>query len=117
MSRKKQTHAAAARSAKIIRLPHADFGFEAYDFEDGELSDRYDRDRTLVVILEAILRMDAATLKQKAESTAMIGDRSIADWCGPLIHDLKAVGEGLEGLSMLFACAAARLEVIKARLV
>jgi hypothetical protein len=103
------------KTAQVNRLPHDNFSFEAYDFQRSELSERYDRDRVLVVILEGILRMDAENLKRKANHLPGVLGRSSV--CDDLIHDLKAASEGFEGLSMLFECAAARLTVINAKLV
>jgi hypothetical protein len=34
-----------------------------------------------------------------------------------LIHDLKAAADGFEAVSMLFTCAAARVEVVQTELV
>jgi hypothetical protein len=102
------------KTAEIIRLPHDDFSFEAYELQDSELSDRYDRDRDLVVIVEGILRTNTDALKQKVNflPTALEGV-SIGD----LIHDLESASEGFDGLGKLFACAAARLSVVNAKLV
>src|SRR3977135_252808 len=113
MSRRK---AATSKTAKIIRLPHDDFSFEAYEFQDSELSDRYDRDRVLVVILEGILRMNAATLKQKVNLLPTVLELEGVS-IGDLIHDLEAASEGFDGLGKLFSCAAARLSVVNAKLV
>jgi hypothetical protein len=102
------------KTAKVIPFPHDDFRFEAYDFQESQISQRYDRDRDLVVILEGILRMDAEALKQKVNClpTKIEGFN-----VGDLICDLKAASEGFEGLSKLFECAAARLTVVNAKLV
>jgi hypothetical protein len=102
------------KTAKVIPFPHDDFSFGAYDFQESQISERYDRDRKLVVILEAILRMDDAALKQKVRCLpTKIEGFDLRD----LIFDLKAASEGFEGLSKLFECAAARLTVVNAKLV
>jgi hypothetical protein len=103
------------KTAEVVPFPHDDFSFEAYDFQESAISERYDRDRDLVVILEGILGRDAAALKQKVVNCmpTEIEGFNIDD----LIHDLKAASEGFEGLSKLFECAAARLTVVNAKLV
>jgi hypothetical protein len=100
--------------AEIIRLPHDDFSFQAYHFQDSELCDRYDRDRVLVVILEGLLRMDADALKQKVDRLPTVLEGVSIN---ALIHDLEAASEGFDGLGKLFSCAAARLSVVNAKLV
>jgi len=48
----KKEKAAPATTAQIIKLPHPDFNFEPYEFEGGSVLASYDRDRTLVEIVD-----------------------------------------------------------------
>jgi hypothetical protein len=102
------------RSAQIIRLPHEDFSFKAYDFPRSWLSERHDADRVMVTIVESILRMDAKALKRKVH---LIPNAIEGPTVNDLIHDIKVVAGSFEGLAELFMCAAARLTVIDAKLV
>jgi hypothetical protein len=110
----KRAKRSPAKTAQIIRFPHDDFNFKAYDFQASLLSERYDADRAMVAIVEKTLRMDAKTLKRKVHLLpSAIEGHPVSD----LIHDIKVVSESFEGLAELFACAAARLTVIDAKLV
>jgi hypothetical protein len=106
--------APAPATAQIIKLPRGKFDFEAYDLQPNEMSERIDRDRVMVVIIEGILRMNAQTLKRQVELLpTVLQGRSVGD----LISDLKSASDGFDGLAKLFECAAARLTVIDAKLI
>jgi hypothetical protein len=105
---------AQRKSAQVMQLPRDDFSFEACDIQCWAMKERYDRDSALVGIVQGILCSDSKTLKGKVHRLPRaLNGHSIHD----LTHDLIACGEGFKYLAELFACAAARLTVIDAKLV
>jgi hypothetical protein len=101
-----------AKTAKVIQLPHDDFSFKACNLKRS-LPEKYDTLRPYVVVVDGLIRMDASTLRlrvgaMKSESVIHVGG---------LISDLESVAEDFEALASFFKTAAARLTVVKAKLV
>jgi hypothetical protein len=114
MASGKRVRTTRRKTAQIIQLPRDDFSFEACDIQCWAMKERYERDSALVGIVQGILCSDSKTLKGKVHHLPRASNgHSIHD----LTHDLIACGEGFKYLAELFACAAARLTVIDAKLV
>lgn len=73
----------------------------------------YDRDRTLVEIVDSVLRLDVPAMRCKVAGFSSVVDRPVE----ALIADIEAAGKSYEALSALFECAVARLSAVDAKLV
>lgn len=109
----KNRKAAPAATAQIIQLPHNDFSFEPYTFAAKALVKAYDRDRPLVEIVDSLLRLNIPAMKRKLANFPSVTTSSVGD----LISDITVAGDAYEALAELFACAAARLTAVDAKLV
>jgi hypothetical protein len=55
----------AALPDNVVRLPAPDYNFKLCGFKPKQIIDLYDANRSLVEIVEGILRHDAASLKKR----------------------------------------------------
>jgi len=101
------------KSAQIIRLPHDDFSFEACDLKGKTLLEKYDENRLYVDIVNGLIKSGSSALKRKVDAVKSETGINVDD----LISDIESVAEDFEALASIFRMAAARLTVVKAKLV
>jgi len=97
----------------MIQTPDStSFAFDSCDIA-GQILERYDAERSLVIVVEGILKKDAGQLKTAMQTVAIEQGVSLAD----LVDQIRSAANGFQSLGELFESAAARIEVVEADLV
>jgi hypothetical protein len=109
----KKTVRSKAKTAQIIQLPHHDFSFKACNLKGKSLLEKYDANRVYVDIVDGVIKTEAPVLKRKVGAMKPLYGIEVGD----MISDLKSVAGDFEALASIFEMAAARLTVVKVKLV
>ena len=97
-------------TANVVQFPRRNVGFEACE-TSAQFLDRYDAERLLVIIVEAILRNNSEQLKAAMQTSAT--ELSLAE----LADEIRMAANGFRSLSDAFDLAADRVEVVGAKAV
>ena len=97
-------------AANVIQFPGRKVGFEACEIS-AEFLKRYDAERVLVVIVEALLRNDSEQLKAVMQTPPT--ELSMAE----LADEIRIAANGFRSLGDAFDLAADRIEVVDAKAV
>jgi len=97
-------------ATNVVRFPGPKVAFEACEIS-AQFLKRYDAERALVVIVEAILSKNSEQLKTAMQTSAT--ELSLAE----LADEIRMAANGFRSLSEAFDFAADRIEVVGAKVV
>lgn len=99
-------------SAEVVRFPGPGFAFDACEI-DAQFITRYDAERSMMIVVEGILRKNSEQLKASVQAVVSEAGVSLVE----LAADINSAANGFRCLSELFKSAAARIEAVEAKLV